>query len=309
MDVHEHVPHFAVNKTEHRAPPSFSYKVRELLHRQEYREKAGDPDPRFRITLSKLGAYTFLDRLRVRHAKVRAVVPLGQLSEHLGEACVVKPLEGRSAIGVAVLDHDGDGWIDVMRDVRHDAESLHGWLTDELARLGTADRWIVEERLVPPAGHPVPVVDDLKVYTFGGEVGLLLVRRGHLGKVAYRWFGPDLQPVETGKYEKKRDDTLSLPEATDDALEIARTVSAAAPFAFIRVDTHPTAQGVFVGELNSHVGAYDGFDDAWDHRLGVMWERAEARVCPRVRTIPARIVEGRYPASWRLRWWLRDSPW
>ncbi|GAA1103522.1 hypothetical protein [Nocardiopsis metallicus] len=53
----------------HRSPPSFSYKCREFLQKMEL-----NPDSDYYRFSTKLGAYLFLDRIGIAHAKVYGVL-------------------------------------------------------------------------------------------------------------------------------------------------------------------------------------------------------------------------------------------
>lgn len=283
-----------------RYPPSFAYKAREVL-----RHRALTPDhPRWRVT-EKLGAYLLLDRLGVPHAEVYDVIRGHQTltPRHLSRPVVLKPLFGESARGVFYLCPDGDGWINRLNGRRLGLNKIHNRLREVVEDRGFPDIWIIEEPLTPagiesPSG---PVADDYKVYTFQGEVGLILQRRAWAGEGRrFRWFDPDWQPVSTGKYSEIIDNALSPPPDPAQLLEVARRVSRAVPLPFCRVDAYVTDRGVRVGEINGWTGGYDKFDDHWDQHLGAMWESAEVRVPTRWPFVSASAVAGAYPVPrWR----------
>lgn len=280
----------------HRSPPSFSYKSREFLQKM-----ALNPDADYYRVSTKLGAYLFLDRIGVSHAKVYGVLDgLAKLTpEHLKKPVVVKPLDGCSAVGVMVLKPTKKGWYDSIAKRTWTFDEIVARGRDALDKRGFPDVWLLEEPLI--ADGKVP--DDLKFYTFQGDIALVLQRQGRPGRsgtlASYRWYDAEWNPVETGKHVKKTNTDLVLPEKKEELADVARRVSSASPYAFTRVDTFYTDDGPKVGEVNAWVGAYDHFTDEWDERLGAVWEAAELRVPTDVRPIPKSVPEGGYP----LRWW------
>lgn len=281
--------------------PSFTYKTCELLRR---RQRTPD-DPRWLVT-KKPGAYALLDRLRVRHAKVRATLEgLDQLTPaHLAEPVVVKPLMGNGSSGVVLLEPDGATWMDRLRGRKLTFDDLIAYERRILKARGFKDLWLLEEPL-RAADPELKTPDDFKVYTFQGDLALVVQRRGWTGgPPRYKSYTPDWQPVDTGNLTGKVDDTLPAPGAQDGTaiLDLARHISRVFPFPFCRVDTFITDQGVQVGELNSWTGSFDRFDDQWDSALGAMWEVAEQRMLARWRYPAGQVIP--YASRWR---WPRRS--
>lgn len=282
----------------HRSPPSFSYKCREFLHKM-----ALNPDAECYRASTKLGAYLLLDRIGVGHARVYGVLDgIDQLTpEQLERPVVLKPLEGWSAVGVMLLKPATEGrpgyYDRISRQKRtFDEVVAHG--RKALDSRGFPDKWLLEE----PLSRGTRVPDDFKFYAFQGDIALILQRRGRPGRsgtlASYRWYDANWNPVDTGKHTKKTDPELTPPdeESRTALAEVARRVSTSVPFAFTRVDTFATDRGPMVGEVNAWVGAYDQFNDEWDHLLGACWEASELRIPPRRgRPIPAAVPRGAYP--------------
>ncbi|WP_158613016.1 ATP-grasp fold amidoligase family protein [Nocardiopsis sp. Huas11] len=279
----------------HRSPPSFSYKAREFLQKM-----ALNPDSaHYRVT-TKLGAYLFLDRIGVPHAEVYGLLRGidGLTPRHVRRPVVLKPLDGCSAAGVMVLRPQDGGWYDTLAQRHWDFDDIVARARAAMVKRGLPDVWLLEEPLVADGGVP----DDLKFYTFQGDIALVLQRRSRPGSsrplASYRWFDADWEPVETGKHPEKIDTALEPPEQRDALADLALKVSEASPYAFTRVDTFATDRGPRVGEVNAWVGGYDHFSQEWDLRLGAAWEAAELRVPARVRPIPQSVPEGGYPLPW-----------
>lgn len=220
---------------------------------------------------------------------------------HLSRPVILKPLFGESARGVLYLCPDGDEWIDRLNGRQLTFGKIRKRLRDVVRNRGFPDIWMLEEPLNPARGESAgrPVADDYKVYTFQGEVGLILQRRAWTGEGRrFRWFDPDWQPVSTGKYTEIIDNALSPPPDPAALLDVARRVSRAVPLPFCRVDAYFTDRGIRAGEVNGWTGGYDKFNDDWDQHLGAMWEAAEVRVPTRWPFVSASAVAGAYPVPW-----------
>ncbi|MFV2197963.1 ATP-grasp fold amidoligase family protein [Nocardiopsis sp. LOL_012] len=280
-----------------RSAASFAYKCRELLQKRDLA-----PDAEYYRATTKLGAYLLLDRIGVGHARVHTVLEgIDNLTEeHLRRPVVLKPLEGCSAAGVMVLEPDGKSYYDRLTDRSRSLDEIRLRAGKVALRREISDVWLLEEPFTAGTGVP----DDLKFYTFQGDIALILQRRGRPRpdnrgvRASYRWYDAEWNPVETGKHTDKIDDSLEPPTDRKALEEAARRVSTASPYAFTRVDLFATDQGPQVGEVNAWVGGYDHFSEEWDLRLGAAWEAAELRVPTRRRPIPEAVTMGAYPPPW-----------
>lgn len=230
-------------------------------------------------------AYAVINKRFTRRILEAMKVPLPRAHRYLGplanvtpqllsEPVVLKPVEGSTSRGVCLLEPDANGqWDDLLTGSRWSFDDITAHLAAVLEKRGFADDWLVEELLRRPGGLPGPV-NDVKVYAFRGSAPLILLRGSNPKR--FRWYGPDWQPVDTGKYQAMVGEDLEPPADGDRFLRLARDISAEMPIPFMRIDMYDTDRGPVVGELTPLPGDSDRFNDEWDQRLGELYEHAEA---------------------------------
>lgn len=208
-----------------------------------------------------------------------AAVPWAQLPDSV----VVKPAQGTAARGVLLLERRDGGFVDLLdakRGVRT-AEELVGDL-DALAARGRISRVVlVEELLRPPHTTDLTTVPDVKLYCFYGVVGLVLVagrrRRGPAG-LSFRYLDTSGRDLGHARPLQPHDPHLPDPLHLDTLLQHGRTLSAALPEPFVRLDFYEQQSSVVFGEVTPSPGGDQVFRPDVDEDLGALWEDAEARL-------------------------------
>lgn len=155
------------------------------------------------------------------------------------------------------------------------AEDLVRELRDTQAAGEGLPPHFAEELLEDSSGAPLPV--DIKVYTFYGEIGHVLLRAVHRHGdprgTRRRYLLPDGSDLLQDNHTE-----VPVPRHYETVLEVARTLSTVVPFPFLRVDLYDTPSGVVIGELTMAPGGPQRYPDGHDRRLGRMLEEAEARL-------------------------------
>lgn len=190
--------------------------------------------------------------------------------------CVIKPVHSEGGRCIYALTPGAGG---VIHDLfsggcYSDEESLRSSIRSDTKKAGIQkDAWLREEMIVGSSGSPLDTF-DVKVYTFYGEVGLVLqVDRWHGRR--YRFFDPSGRMVNTGKYPSEPD----IPPVFDARLiEIAREVSGKIPWAHVRIDFLVSDSDWRFGEFTLRPGGAANFNEEWDRRLGDLFVRAQARL-------------------------------
>lgn len=232
---------------------------------------AGGASPTSTLLTEKDSGRRFAQRLKLPTAEIIARnARLSQVQFEPGT--VVKPVRGSGSSGVFVV-LDERKILEVLPGVHHrNAEEARG-SADSIQEVKGVKRWHVERLLRGAEGETPP--NDLKFYTFYGEVGLVLeVARTPVGN-KYCWYDRQGEIVQTGKYEESSFEGGGLPEGSVDAIE---EVSLKIPTPFMRIDTFRTDQGLIYGEFTARPGGYEQFDLAADRILGEMFIEAEARL-------------------------------
>ncbi len=181
---------------------------------------------------------------------------------------VVKPTHG-SGQGVfvekqkdinALLESDLPGkWLETKHH-RHNREWAYGEFEPQL---------IVEEMLQGLADAP----DDYRFFVFSGKVRLIAVRLRRKGVSYEAFFSPDGVRLDLRSgYRAPASGEVELPPSLSKMISVAEKL--ACDTDFVRVDLYACEDRVFVGELTLYPGG--GFPgcvpDAWDRKLGDMWD-------------------------------------
>ena len=197
--------------------------------------------------------------------------------DQLPERFVLKSAGGSTARGVLPLERfDGK-----FRVLTHD----HLYMPDDVAAHFRDAKGVrppyFAEALLPGTEELLP--DDVKVYTFYGEVAFVMIRRvsthADISGARVRMLdasGADLGTVQRGR---PSDRSITVPAQLTLMLETAGALSLAVPLPFVRVDLYGSGDdGVVLGELTPLPGDSQPFTRAWDRRLGEMYDAAEARL-------------------------------
>lgn len=236
----------------------------------------GASDPRIRSVLSKTAHVDFLKNIGVPHARLRAVLPDGELldEELLGNSAVLKPNAACSSRGVLLLRKGPRGW------------SYPGSKTLDITQLRVLLNkphnlelrpWIVEDLHEPPAGRTTLMEYD--VFCFGGAP-LVAVGKTHDKYEGSRCFTiPDWEPLDIVRPNRKTNHKLRLPTQPDALTALSNFVATELRLPFSRIDIFDTDKGPVVGEINAWSG--DGrkplWPDDWEKKMGQWWHSAIPR--------------------------------
>jgi hypothetical protein len=262
--------------------PSFAYKVRESMQRQRFlREQLRSYDLVVRALDHKLTAYRFVQGLGFQvPQQYGSGMPLAGLGAVLAglDSVVIKPIRGKNSWGVLGLSRvDQDHFIEVCTNTLMTTQNVLDQQAHAMTKYKMPNSWMIEELLLPADGT-IAQVDDLKFYAFYGKIGCILQRRRTESQVVYKWYDPDWNITETGKYEDRLDQGLPPPRQPQALSEVVETISRSIPKPFMRIDMYNTSRGPVFGEFTPHPGHYDKFSDAFDEYLGTRWEEAEAQL-------------------------------
>ena len=207
---------------------------------------------------------------------------LAYVEQHHLDRFVIKPNSSRSAIGCHPLVRDGEGFfLDVRSGRRFRHDLLAPTLRGELIR-GRDDAWIVEELLLPADGS-TSVIEDYKLYCFGGKVELIFYKRPLPGdKLGVRhWYTRDWVPVTPG--DRHYPPRPFAPIHGARLVEAAETASSQLCYPFIRIDLYDASRGVVLGEFTPGPGRAYCFNEAWNPRLVALWHEAARAIAEGIR--------------------------
>lgn len=126
----------------------------------------------------------------------------------------------------------------------------------------------------------IPV--DVKVYTFYGRVGQVLLRRvarhGERSGIGYRYLGADGSDLGDVSIGRTTDPTVPVPDRFGEIIAAAEKISRATGLAFVRVDLYQTRNGVVFGELTPCPGEPQHYTEDHDLLLGRFWQEAQLRL-------------------------------
>ncbi|MDO5647577.1 ATP-grasp fold amidoligase family protein [Paracoccus sp. (in: a-proteobacteria)] len=206
--------------------------------------------------------------------KVAEQYQVGERIENISvkPGTILKPMHDSGSKGVFVFKADGriinlktkqeySSFDQVKDEVKRQIDS--GYLLSK--------RFLTEELL---EGHDGGVPNDLKFYTFYGEIGLAL-EGCRLGNEDKHCFYVDGKEKISGKYP---DALFSGAGYPDNWNKIASDLSKLVPLPFLRIDFFMTNKGLYVGEFTSAPGGYEKFNLEFDRMLGERFINAQARL-------------------------------
>lgn len=305
--------------------PSFRREILEMRRRPEF-SHAVDPDrwlPLLQIPF-KLRNY----RLAASHG-VAVPTVYGSWStldevdlEALPDAFVLKSDGGASAEGVFPLKRLGPDRYEWLANGR----PVSGTEILELMRSrGGRARppYFAEELLHGDVPGVLP--DDVKIYSFYGQIGQILLRRvtAHEGRsrVSWRYIDSDGQTLDVQASDRRIDPDVPTPAQLPQMVEIARHLSRAVGLPFCRVDLYGVEQGVLLGEITRAPGGLQQYAPEHDEYLGRLYADAQERLeLDIVRGRPPGVLHGEvevanpYPPEHKSRsddpgsWGIRSVP-
>jgi len=247
----------------------------------------------------KLASYQFVNALGIKHPSVLAnwSSPEEISLDALPEEFCLKPDHSASARGVFVLKRQPNkcSYVDLLRDRMLSEADIRNELSQLVNTRRISKRIFAEESLVSTRTREP--VDDWKLYTFYGEVGLALQVRKAEGKRLWKFYSGDFSPLQPMREREKCDNSLPPPSEPDCLKAMAETISKALPLPFVRVDLYESERpdGTLVpvfGELTPTPGGDHLFPPPIDQHLGSMWEAAAQRLLDD-------LIEGKRFTEWQ----------
>lgn len=201
----------------------------------------------------------------------------------LPDAVVIKPIRGTASNGVFLIRRDraSGGWTDLKTGDPLSQDGIVARL-DSLVAEGTISSRIVAEEVIIDAmtGQAPPI--DWKIYSFYGEVLLLVAKRSLPGKDVrlngWRFLDHKLDDLGKAMGRYNIDPSIAPPRHLKELVAMAQTVSTAVERPFLRVDLYDGEGGAVFGEITPDPGIKGRFRRDVDEMLGRAWEAAEARL-------------------------------
>jgi hypothetical protein len=263
--------------------PSFKRKLDEAI--REWRH--GTEAYAFRDAIwtldDKLAAYAFVAERGIAHPEVFGTyeAPTAVDWSATPDRFVLKCVEGASGRGVfPLVRQESGGFVDVLRggdvtpqEVIDQLESLH-------AEGHVGYPLIAEALLGETVGGRPQLPDDWKLYSFFGEVELIMLKRPVPGsrQARYRFFDGAWRDAGPVRYRLDVDPTLPMARHPDQLVDTAARLSRDVEWPFVRIDLYDTAEGVVFGEFTFLPGGAQLYPEDIDRRLGAAWEDAEVRL-------------------------------
>lgn len=280
--------------------PSFHREILELRRSPTYIEQVDPEDwlPTVQLPF-KLRNYRLAASHGVRTPRVLASwLTNDEITlEGLPAGFVLKSDGGASGDGVFPVRSAGDGAWQLLPDGSPvDEEQLRDGLRP---RPGVRAPYFAEELLEAPDGG---LPDDVKLYSFYGEVAQILLRRRQAGgdgrpKVQWRFVDEDGRSLDTGAVDRAVSDDIPVPDRLPEMVQAARHLSRAVGVPFCRVDMYQVGARVLLGEITRAPGGQQRYSQRHDEVLGEHYARARARLdLDLAHGRPAGILHGSHPS-------------
>lgn len=134
--------------------------------------------------------------------------------------------------------------------------------------------WQSEQLILDQDGGPA---NDLKVYSYYGEIGAVLEIKRTKPKVSYFWYYPDGTPME--KQTGHKNGPGIGKGITPPLIDYAKKISIATPSPFLRIDFFRGKHDYYLGEITPHPGRYNsGYSHEIDKYLGNFFLNSRARL-------------------------------
>ncbi|QQT69586.1 hypothetical protein I6I57_01215 [Brevibacterium casei] len=234
------------------------------------------------------------DLMGVRTPRILKSGSIAQLMDgDLPNEFVLKPSFASTSLGVRLLRKTRDGFRDLVTGDDHSREEIIGSANEINTRYfgeGEGGDFFIEELLLDRQGNFPP--DDIRVYSFQGEVGMVLMEQHLSSPAKAMYFDGDFLPfpdvhlrygVADNQEHLEEIVEAKTPEHWREILNVARRISCAMPTAFCRVDLYDTPNGVYLGEITFYPGTFITrtrkiMSQSEAERLGRIWGDAEDRL-------------------------------
>lgn len=180
--------------------------------------------------------------------------------------CLIKPKSGAASLGVFVKK--STQYIHVYDKIVYNEIDFRRKIVDL-----KINRFIVED--VVGGVDNISAIRDFKFYCFYGRIGLVLEILRGANPILHCFYDSDVNIVNTGKYS----DSSFVGKGVDPCMyQMASEISLKIPAPFIRIDFIESNNNIAVGELTAHPGGFENFSAEWDHKLGLYFLEARAKL-------------------------------
>lgn len=192
-----------------------------------------------------------------------------------------------------VFKSDGGAGADGVFPLKRHAPNRYEWLANGTLLSGTEIIALMRSRggkARPPyfaeellhGDSPGLLPDDVKIYSFYGEIGQILLRRvvPHDGRsrVSWRYIDSAGQTLDVHPADRPIDAGIPTPAGLPTMVDIARHLSRAVGLPFCRVDLYGVDQGVLLGEITRAPGGLQQYAPEHDEYLGQLYADARERL-------------------------------
>lgn len=197
-----------------------------------------------------------------------------QFSElSIKNGCIIKPSSGAGSVGVFAVRNFENDILEVKSNTKLEGlDELKSHIENMLkSNKVKVNNWNVEELLI---GEDGGIPRDIKIYTFYGEVGLVLeISRDKETK--YCFYDGNMSPFNAGMYE---DQMLEPSLISHEYIRLAAHLGKKIPAPMIRIDFLKTNNGPVFGEFTPRPGKFSDFNVETDRMLGEKFVEAQARL-------------------------------
>lgn len=239
-------------------------------------------DPRSVMT-TKLEMYRFAESHGLKVPTVHGLwaTPEEIDLDTLPERFVIKSDRGSSGHGVLPVERVDGGYRIFSRTQIWHPEGFHRLLRRRLDEGRIAGPFFVES-LMEDSRHPGRLPVDVKLYSFYGTVGHVLLREmehhADRSTARLRYLGADGTDLGRVTTWLETSSAVEPPSRLPELVEVARRLSAAVPLPFVRVDLYDLPDGIWFGELTLTPGGRQAYTAEHDAELGLLWEDAATRL-------------------------------
>lgn len=263
--------------------------------------KTGDTtDIRFGMN-RKLLMYRFAESHGLRVPTIYQLhhVPEDIAWHSLPERFVIKSDGGSSGNGVLPLERVGAQFRLIGGDRLRDEAFYVALLQRRLEKDIIRGPFFVES-LMEDARSPGKLPADIKIYSFYGKAGHVLLRdmEQHADRSTAHWRYLAADGKDLGQVNQSLpvDPGVPVPDRLHELVATAKRLSHAVPLPFIRVDLYDLPDGIWFGELTLTPGGAQSYVENHDRWLGSQWEQAASRLARDLRNgRPYELLRGEHP--------------
>jgi hypothetical protein len=227
----------------------------------------------------KLKGLALAEKLGINHAKIIGIFNrIEDINwEVLSNEFVIKPQQGCALNGVFPLKNNNGIYKNLLKHIYMTREEIIMDFKKGEKPIGKHSQNLWIEELL---SDPLPC--NWEFHSFNGEIGVIEQLYKALTPEIRNFWTTDWEPLghifkepeEVFKKIKIDIGTLA-PKNKDKLLEVARILSKAVKYPYVRVDLYDIGDKVFIGELTPHPGTFLSYHFVdWDEYLGNLWDKA-----------------------------------